>query len=94
LWSVLRNRNIYGLKFRRQYSIGDYIVDFYCPQSRLVIELDGGGHNEERQIKLDVSRDNFLRSKGYKFLRVWNDEIDENLEGVVEKIFELGNPSP
>jgi very-short-patch-repair endonuclease len=89
LWSLLRAKRFEGLKFRRQYPIGKYIVDFCCWKKKLIIELDGGGHNEARQIEYDHLRDRYLRSQGYKILRVWNFEVDENLRGVYEEIFEL-----
>jgi len=87
LWNLLRNKDFSKHKFRRQYPIGRYIVDFCCPAKRLVIEADGGHHNEEKQRKYDKVRDNFLKSCGFKVLRVWNNEIDENLDGVADEIY-------
>lgn len=84
-------RGVADLKFRRQYRIGNYIIDFVCLSKKLVIELDGGGHNEEYQIKRDKVRDKYLRDQGYKILRVWNNELDNNLDGVFQKIDEILN---
>lgn len=89
LWALLRRKNFQHLKFRRQYVIGKYIVDFCCPAKKLVIELDGGGHAEERQMQNDKARDAFLQSEGFKILRVWNNELKNNLEGVFEEIIAL-----
>lgn len=88
LWNTLKNRGIGNLKFRRQYKIGDYVVDFFCPSKKLIIELDGGQHNLENYQVKDQERQKHLQSQGYKVLRFWNNEIDDNLEGVIEKIFE------
>lgn len=89
LWQLLRNQQLQGLKFRRQYPIGEFIVDFVCKEIKLVIEIDGGQHNLVENIELDTKRSNFLLSKGYRVLRFWNNDIDNNLDGVYETI--LGN---
>ncbi|MCF7918042.1 3-phosphoshikimate 1-carboxyvinyltransferase [Candidatus Gracilibacteria bacterium] len=86
LWALLRNKNMEGLKFRRQHSIGKYIVDFYCHEAGLVIELDGGGHVEKKQEMYDKKRDEFLKSHKLKILRIWNNDVFQNLEGVVDEI--------
>ena len=88
LWTLLRNRQYKNYKFRRQYPIGNYIVDFICREKRLIIELDGGQHNEPNNIEYDKERTEFLKSKGYKVIRFWNNEIDENIDEVVNKITE------
>ncbi len=75
-----------GVKFRRQYKIGNYIVDFCCPEKMLVVELDGSGHLEEDNVKVDTARDEFLKHHGYVVLRFWNNEVDGNFEGVIQKI--------
>ncbi|TET23924.1 MAG: endonuclease domain-containing protein [Candidatus Stahlbacteria bacterium] len=82
LWKYLKNKQL-GVKFRRQYPIDNYIVDFVCLESRLVVEIDGGQHSESRT---DTSRDEYLRSQGFKVLRFWNTEVLENIEGVLDKI--------
>ena len=83
LWSRLNNSQL-GFKFRRQQSIGNFIVDFYCPESKLVIEIDGGGHLEQKDY--DNERTEYFLNMGCKVLRFWNSEIDKNLEGVMMKI--------
>lgn len=91
LWSVLRNRQLNGLKFFRQYSIGNAILDFHCPELRLGIELDGGQHNEKQQIVHDKLRTEYLKEFNINVIRFWNNEVIENLDGVVEKILEYTN---
>jgi len=87
LWSKLRAKQLKGRQFYRQRIIGDYIVDFYCPQANLIIELDGGQHYTDEGIKKDKMRDNYIREQGYKILRFSDREIFENLEGVIERIY-------
>ncbi len=89
LWKFLRNRQLKGLKFKRQVPIGDYIVDFLCEEKKIIIELDGGQHNFEENILKDYERTEYLKAKGYKVYRFWNNELDENLEGVYQKISEI-----
>ena len=84
LWNLLRNHQFYGYEFRRQYPISDYIVDFICRKKKIIIEIDGGQHNEPENIEKDLLRTKFMESKGYKVLRFWNNEIDNNIEGVFE----------
>ena len=79
LWSILRLRGVDGYRFRRQFPIGPFVVDFACLQVRLVIEADGGQHMESA---MDAERDAFLRSKGFRVVRFWNHDIIANLEGV------------
>ncbi len=93
LWMHLRSRQMNGLKFRRQQSIGRYIVDFFCPESKLVIELDGGHHAD--QIQTDQRRTEFLNRAGYRVLRFWDNEVLADTEAVLQKIVnELNHPSP
>ncbi|MFV2065594.1 MAG: endonuclease domain-containing protein, partial [Pirellulales bacterium] len=84
LWSILRARHLGGLKFRRQHPIEPYVVDFYCAQAKLVVELDGESH-EGRQA-YDRQRESFLRKMGLTVYRVTNDQVLENLDGVAEGI--------
>ena len=86
LWSIIRNRQFYGLKFKRQVPIGVYIADFCCNEKKLIIELDGGQHNEPNNIKYDKNRTKFLENEGYKIIRFWNNDINDNLEGVYTKL--------
>jgi very-short-patch-repair endonuclease len=83
LWRQLRAHRLVGAKFKRQQPIGPYVVDFACLQSRLVIEVDGGQHNESEP---DRARDAWLEQNGYQVLRFWNNEVLSNLEGVLERI--------
>jgi very-short-patch-repair endonuclease len=83
LWSVLRNRQLSGAKFRRQQPIGPFIADFVCQELRLVIEADGGQHADNIR---DKRRTAFLEGKGYRVLRFWNNEILGNLDGVAQVI--------
>ena len=86
LWERLRNRNLQGFKFRRQHIINDYIVDFFCREKRLVIEIDGPYHNDAIQQGLDKKREATLIENGYYLLRFENREVLENLEVVIKKI--------
>jgi very-short-patch-repair endonuclease len=88
VWSRLKAKRFKGLKFRRQYSIGKYIVDFICIEKKLIIELDGWQHKEENQERHDEERTNYLARNGYRIIRFWNNEINDNLEGVFLKIEE------
>ncbi|MGZ0070611.1 endonuclease domain-containing protein [Sphingobium limneticum] len=81
-WMVLRNRQLDGFKFRRQTTIGPFIVDFLCVERRLIIELDGGQHDEDR----DVARSKWLQAQGYRLLRIWNHEATENFDGAIEAV--------
>lgn len=85
LWSRLKNSQL-GCKFRRQHSIGRYIVDFCCPQHRLIIEIDGSQHGETTAEQYDQERTDYLNSLQYMVLRFWNNEINVNLQGVLLKI--------
>lgn len=89
LWKLIRNRQFLGLKFRRQFPIGEYIVDFVCEEKKIVIELDGGQHNQPLSIKKDSLRTKFIESKGYKVVRFWNCDINDNFEGVYLKLKEI-----
>ena len=86
LWSVLRRRNVEGLRFRRQFPIGRYVADFVCLESRLVVEVDGGQHNERSDY--DATRDRHLAARGFRVLRVWNSDVMGNLDGVAESILD------
>ncbi len=88
LWSKIRRKQIQGVQFYRQRPIGPYIVDFYAPAARLVIEVDGGQHFRERGRVYDQQRDRYLRSLGLHVLRFTNEEVLRNLEGVVKAIWQ------
>lgn len=86
LWNKLKNRQFMNLKFRRQVPIGGYIVDFLCIDKNLIIELDGGQHNELKNIEYDKDRTIYLEQQGYRVLRFWNNEVWNNFDGVIKKI--------
>ena len=89
LWSRLRGRQMNGVRFLRQKPIGKYIVDFYCPTKKLVIELDGGQHYDGGEsVRRDKERDAFLEKEGLIVLRFTNTDIRTNLLRVLEKIFD------
>jgi leucyl-tRNA synthetase len=92
LWQSLRSSKS-GFKFRRQHSIGNFIVDFYCPAKKLIIEIDGGQHLDKKEY--DKERSNYLESLGFKVIRFWNEEVNKEMDSVIEKIKkELGFSSP
>ena len=86
LWQRLRNMQILNLRFLRQYSVGNYILDFYCPAIRLAIELDGGQHADNKEA--DKSRTSFLNLQDITVLRFWNNDVFKNTDGVLQMIFE------
>jgi len=86
LWGVLRNRRLDGFKFRRQHSIGSYIVDFYCPSARLAVELDGSAHDSLGGQGRDGARDAYLASLGVRVLRFDNETVRRELDAVVQLI--------
>jgi very-short-patch-repair endonuclease len=86
LWQRLRNRQRHGAKFRRQHPIGPYIADFFCLDAGLVIELDGSQHGEEPAQRVDQRRTEYLANQGYHVLRFWNEEVLDNIDGVLEEI--------
>lgn len=95
LWRHLRGHRLLGAKFKRQQPLGNYIADFVCFEAKLVLEVDGGQHLECEQ---DRQRDAWLRERGYEVLRFWNNEVLEQTDAVLERIFQvlppLPNPSP
>jgi very-short-patch-repair endonuclease len=96
LWYHLRRRKIAGYRFRRQVPIAGYIADFACLSARLIIEVDGGQHNEPDNEILDTKRTVWLEARGYRVLRFWNSSVLSEIDSVTETIFnalELG-PSP
>jgi very-short-patch-repair endonuclease len=85
LWAKLKGSQI-GYKFRRQHGIGQYIVDFYCSEKKLAVEIDGDSHFEEKTIKYDKQRQEFIESNNIRVVRFTNKDIMENIEGVLEII--------
>ena len=92
LWSKVRRKQLKGLQFYQQKIINDYIVDFYCHEEKLVIEIDGGQHYTEEKIKTDIERDQNLKELGLKVLRYSNLDVLKNIEGVLEDIYQKTNP--
>ncbi len=96
MWLALRDRRLDGWKFRRQASIGPYVVDFLCVETRLVVELDGGQHTAE----IDAIRTGFIQAQGFRVVRFWNNDVLNNLEGVLSVLLAevragpLTQPSP
>ena len=88
LWQYLRDRRLGGYKFRRQHPIKEYILDFYCPEKKLAVELDGGQHDTNQQIEYDQKRTASLEKEGIKVLRYWNNEVIQNANGVLDDILE------
>lgn len=86
LWHRIRNRQIHGKRFRRQFSIGPYIADFYCPELRLVIEIDGDVHLKVDAIEYDQVRDKYITSLNIKVIRFTNYEVYNNIDEVLNKL--------
>ena len=87
LWRALKELPIDGSHFRRQAPIGPYVVDFVCPAKRLIIELDGGHHNEDDTAARDLERQRWLEREGYRVIRFWNSEITGDLTAVLERVY-------
>ena len=86
LWYKLRARQCLGYKFRRQFPIQNYILDFYCPEKKLAIELDGGQHNDSRQKNYDRERTSVLKKHKMILLRFWDNDVLKNINGILEEI--------
>lgn len=87
LWNKLRKKQLAGYRFQRQYSVNNYILDFYCPKKRLGIELDGGHHAESDQALYDDIRTKSISKYGIKVIRFWNIDIYNRIDKVLETIF-------
>jgi very-short-patch-repair endonuclease len=86
LWKRLKSKQLEGVKFRRQQPMGPYIVDFVIFEKKLVIEIDGGQHNENETTEKDDARTRRLEAEGFQVLRFWNNDVIMNIEGVLETI--------
>jgi very-short-patch-repair endonuclease len=86
LWARLRGRQILGFKFRRQYSVDHYVIDFYCPRLKLAIEVDGDSHFQDAAEDYDAQRQQYIEALGIRFLRFTNREVYERLNDVLEVI--------
>ncbi len=84
LWQHLRHKQILNVKFRRQMPIGPYIADFVCVTAKVVIELDGGQHQDQHNY--DMARSAYLQQQGFRLLRFWNNEVFQNIDGVLAVI--------
>ncbi len=89
-WARIRNRQVANLKFRRQYPVPPYIVDFFCIENKLVIELDGEQHSPAQ----DGPRERFLQAQGFRVLRFWNNDVLTNIDGVLQTIYDIAHPAP
>jgi len=95
IWSKIRRKQIGDLHFYRQKNIGHYIVDFYCPKGKLIVEIDGGQHYENEGMKKDRARDRYLQMLGFAVLRFSDVDVLKNIDGVIERIHEhLKSPLP
>ena len=92
LWQALRLKQIIGIRFRRQAPLGKYIVDFVSHEQKLIIELDGGQHNDHTQIKYDAQRTEWLETQGYRVQRFWNNDILLHLDAVLDIIWDICKP--
>ena len=88
LWNILRSRRMADLRFFRQYSVGLYTLDFYCPERRLAIEVDGGQHADAYGQQHDAHRDRYLKELNIRVIRFWNNDVLQNIEGVGQRIKE------
>jgi very-short-patch-repair endonuclease len=86
LWQYLRDRCLGGYKFRRQHPVKEFILDFYCPEKKLAVELDGGQHDSPDLMAYDHNRTEILEQEGIKVLRYWDNEASQNLDGVLDDI--------
>jgi very-short-patch-repair endonuclease len=91
-WEKVRGKRLLGLKFRRQHGIGNYIVDFYCPKLKVVVEIDGESHFTDYGQDYDRVRTEFLNELGIKVVRFSNDEVMRNIEGVFSRLKDIVYP--
>lgn len=97
LWGLLKNSQLENKKFRRQHSVGHYVLDLYCPSEKLCVELDGAGHFIDGGYDYDTARTEYLKSLNIKVIRFENKDIFDNTEGVLEEIrkfFHTNHPNP
>jgi very-short-patch-repair endonuclease len=90
MWFELRNRKM-GYKFYRQYSVVNYVIDFYCPEKKLAIELDGGQHGKADKKEYDCYRTVYLKSLGINVIRFWDSDVTKNKNKILEKLREVLN---
>ena len=87
MWRALKEIPVDGTHFRRQAPIGPYVVDFFCPAKHLTIEIDGGHHNDDENVKRDRERQLWLEKEGYRVIRFWNSEISSDLTAVLDRVY-------
>ena len=87
-WIFVRNNQVLGMRFFRQYSLGPYILDFYCPAKKIAVELDGGQHNNSDNREYDAERSEYLKAHGVEVIRFWNHEVLLDIESVLNKLLE------
>lgn len=90
-WALVKGRAIEGVKFRRQFSVGPFILDFYAPSLKLAVEIDGGYHDQPEIRAYDSARENFIAEYGVTFIRFRNEELFSDPDGVVIRLRELVN---
>ena len=88
IWLHLSRKQMNGFKFRRQYSVNQYVIDFYCPELKLAIEIDGDSHYGYLSEKYDNERQKYIESFGIHFMRFTNDDVCNNIDGVLQMIYE------
>ena len=94
-WSEVRNRQFLGLKWKRQVPIDRYIADFVCDQEKLIVELDGSQHSEDKARRYDQKRTEILERYGYRVVRFWNDEVTDHMDDVLRLMQQtVGQTSP
>ena len=94
-WARVRNKQFLGMKFFRQYSVGPYILDFYCPALKYAVELDGGQHNQDENREYDAARSAYLKANGIEVIRYWNNEVLCEIDGVLAQLEEkVGSYKP
>jgi very-short-patch-repair endonuclease len=93
IWRHLRNRQLQGMRFFRQYSVGPYVLDFYCPAVKLAIELDGGQHIQYENREYDSARSEYLKAQGIDVMRFWNHEVLLDTDSVLTKLMERLTPN-
>jgi very-short-patch-repair endonuclease len=93
LWAHVRNKQFHGVRFFRQYSIGPYILDFYCPAVKLAVELDGGQHNQYENREYDAARSEYLKAQGIDVMRFWDHEVLIDTDSILTRLSERITPS-
>ena len=93
VWQALRGRQLGGLKFVRQFPIGRYFADFVCRERKIIVEIDGATHGTKRELAADAARTKALENLGYRIFRAHNDEVFENLDGVLDTLLAFAEES-